>query len=245
MEDVIARVRELKNEAMDARDDEQFEEAHKKLRDAVTVLVKALEEQKLAREGEQVGDFERDIAKQLVHIRGSIGGVWRREGHHVESAAESAKAYVKSAQAYDCGYKLERSESGYGIVDSYTLVQRLVARIFVDPAAADDEQVIVERLAVRPEIKKAKDIIHDQIYVKRVRERDEFAHGDLTLVLLLLGDRDWRAQLRRFRDLQPRPAYALTATREVVGELQKVAANSSRASPRLREDLANALTGLQ
>jgi hypothetical protein len=245
MEGVIEQARKLKNDAMDARDEARFEEAHKKLREAETALMKALAEQRLVHKGEQVGDFEREIAKQLVHIRGSIGGVWRRDGHHAESAAESAKAYVKSAQAYDSGYELERTESGYGIVDSYTLVQRLVVRIFVDPAAADDEQVIVEHLAVRPEIEKAKDIIRDQIYGKRVRERDEFAHADLTLVLLLLGDRDWHAQLRRFRDLRPKPAYALAAIREVVEELQKLAVNSSRASQRLREDLANALTGLQ
>jgi len=231
MEDVIGRARELKSEAMDARDDALFEEAHKKLREAETALVEALAEQRRAREGEQVGDLERKIAEQLVHIRGSIGGVWRREGRHVESA-----------QAYDSGYDLERAESGYGIVDSYTLVQRLVARVFVDPAAADDEHVIVEHRAVRPKLEEARDVIRDQIE-RKGRGRDEFAASDLTLVLLLLGDPDWRAQLRRFRDLKP--AYALSATREVVADLQKVAAKSSRASERLRKDLADALTGLQ
>jgi hypothetical protein len=195
------------------------------------MLEEALDEQRAAREGEQVGDFERDIAKQLVHIRGSIGGLWRRERDH-----------VKSVQAYDSGYELERTESGYGIVDSYTLVQRLVARVFIDPAAVDDEQRIVERLAVRPELEKARDLIRDQVE-RKGRGRDEYATSDLFLVLLLLGNQDWRAQLRRFRDLKP--AYALAAIRDVVKELQESAANSSGPSVRLCEDLANALAGLQ
>jgi hypothetical protein len=226
MEGIIERVRKLKSEALDARDDGRFDEAHKKLKEAEMYLEKELEEQRLAREGEKVGKFEQDIAKQLIYIRGSMGGLWRRQGDH-----------VKSAKAYDSGYELERAESGYDIVESYTLVQRLVARVFIDPAAVDNEQDVVANLAVRPELEKARDLIRDQIK-RKGRENDEFAASDLTLVLLLLGDQDWRAALRRFRDL--RPAYALSATREVIEQLQKSVA--PRASMRLRNDLADALT---
>jgi tetratricopeptide (TPR) repeat protein len=231
MEGIIEEARKLKNAALDARDDGRFDEAHKKLSKAEMDLEKALEEQRRARDGEKVGEFEQGIAKQLIHIRGSIGGLWRREGDH-----------VKSAEAYDSGYELERAESGYDIVDSYTLVQRLVARVFIDPAAVDDEQGVVANLAVRPELKKARDLIRDQIK-RKGRERDEFAASDLTLVLLLLGEQEWRAALRRFRGLTP--AYALSATREVIDDLRKLAANSPRASMRLREDLANGLEELK
>jgi hypothetical protein len=112
----------------------------------------------------------------------------------------------------------------------------------MDPAAVDDERAIVANLAVRSELEKALDLIRDQID-RGGRERDEFAAADLTLVLLLLGDREWRAALRRFRGLKP--AYALSGTRELIEELQGLAANSPRASTRLREDLANGLEVLQ
>lgn len=243
VKDVGRRVRDLKNLAMDDRDDEQFEDAIHKLEEAERLLVEALREQAGARGGDPVSEFERDLAKQLVHIRGSLGGVWRRWAQAPQATtAEKRSAEVRAVQAYDSGYEVERADSLYGIVDSYTLVQRLVTRVFLDPAAVDDDRIVVQNLALRPELEKAVTSIREQIE-RGGRKLDEFAAADLTLVLILLGNDDWRTEMRRFRALKP--AYALAATRQVVAELQELATTSPRASARLRRDLEDALTSLQ
>ncbi|MBZ5621395.1 MAG: hypothetical protein LAQ69_22115 [Acidobacteriia bacterium] len=173
-------------------------------------------------------DYEQKLAKQLIHIRGSIGGVWRREGRHLESA-----------HAYDSGYELERAESGYQIVDSYTLVQRLVARVLLDPAAAEDKLLVVEGLRVHEELRRAADLIRNQIAPGKKREHDEYAIADLGMVLLLLGDHTWRDELSRFFCMK-NAGYAIEVTLDVLNDLRK-AVGSPRASEELKHRLAEAV----
>jgi hypothetical protein len=232
--DVFAYARNLKNEAMEARDEGRFEEARQKLREAEHTLEAALAEQRSVPKQEENRDLLRRLAAQLVHIRGSIGGVWRREGSQREAdVPRRVDSYRQAAVAYDAAYDLEREPSGYGIVDSYTMVQRLVTRVFLDPASPDADRPPVEGVEVRTGLRRAAEVIREQVDTKG-RERDEFAAADLALVLLLLGGNDWPREMRRFLEL--RPGYALTATMDVLQELLDWL-SSTGDRPALRERL--------
>jgi hypothetical protein len=230
MDDVIERARALKVTAIEARDRGEFDEARRQLGQAEGELSQALDEERRERTDDEAGVFERKLASQLVHIRGSLGGVWRRQDRHADSA-----------RAYDAGYTLERAESGYRIVDSYTLVQRLVARVLQDPAAVAHADRPVDGLRIPEELQDAARVIREQIQ-RKGRERDEYAAADLALVLLLLGDPDWRSQLRRF--LSMTSGYAVATTREVLQDLHRVVARSPGAPTALRTGLREALSML-
>jgi hypothetical protein len=225
--DVIEEARQLKADAMKARDAGRFDDAHSLLNTAEASLKTALAQDAAERdEDEDPGDYERRLAAQVVHIQGSIAGVWRRQGRHEESAS-----------VYDTAYELERNDA-YRMIDSYTLVQRLVARVLLQPAAADQDGVRVAELDVRAELRKAAGIVREQIE-RRGRKGDEFAAADLALVLLLLGDPAWAQETRAFLALKP--GYALTATRDLLREVKQAVANAPASSPGLGRRVDDAL----
>ncbi len=135
MSDVIDLARKLKSDAMNARDRGDFPRAVALIEQAEGHLRTALERLEQSREpGERLGRSEMEIAAQLAYILGTKGGIFRRWGE-----------FEKSARAYDAGYEIERRESGYGIINSYNMVQRLVARVYIQPEAIhDDAAKVVE-----------------------------------------------------------------------------------------------------
>jgi tetratricopeptide (TPR) repeat protein len=226
MGDVIAEARRLKSEAMDARDLRDFDTAVRLLERAIKALSATLEELRGKRDPHEApGRQEKEVAKQLAHIFGSTGGVLRRMGD-----------YAAAAQAYDAGYTIESPRSGYGIVDSYNLVQRLVARVFLEPRAVVDALEVVG-LNVRDELENARQEIARQIEGPRIN--DEYAAADRTMVLLLLGDSGLDQAITSFLDSQRKPEpYAVEVTLELLEALRERVASVPDSPPELGGQLA-------
>ena len=230
MSDVIDEARRLKSRALDARDAEDPVRAVRLLRQGEHRLRSALEELRARRGSEPPGRQEVEIADQLVHILGSLGGTLRREGD-----------YEGAIKAYDAARRLEAPESGYGIVNTYTLVQGLVSRVFLEPRSVlsgappvHDRDVHDELLAARAEILRQ---------IAGSRSHDEYAAADLVTVGLLLDDVGWEASLDDFLTSQPEP-YAVDVTRELLADLVDRIAEAADAPASLAERLQVAVESL-
>jgi hypothetical protein len=234
MVDVIESARTLKSRAMDARDDGDFEGAIKLLSQARGELESELRDLEPKRaDSNAPGRFEQEVAAQLAHILGSMGGVYRR-----------AKNYRASIASYDAGEKFENPEAPYEIVNSYNLVQRLVSRVFLNPRAVDEPEVIVEGLPLAKALDSARREIERQLTGKR--RHDEYAAADLAVVALLRGDADWRDKLDAFLFAEPKPQpYAVQATLDVLEELQGRLAETGDGSREFRDRLAKACKGIK
>ena len=230
MTDVIDEARRLKAEAMDLRDLGDLDGAVQVLRAGEHLLRSTLDELRSKRGKEPPGRQEIDVANQLVHILGSIGGTLRRKGN-----------YAAAAAAYDDGRVLEAPEAGYGIVNSYNLVQALVSRVFLDPGAAEDGAPMVAERNVRRELEAAREEIFRQL--RGARSDDEYAAADLATVLLLLDDPGWELALDDFVASRPEP-YAVDVTRDLFDALHARVESESDASGGLAGRLSAAIHSL-
>jgi hypothetical protein len=229
MADVIESARTLKSRAMDARDRRDFAGAIRLLSEARAGLESELRdlEPKRADKGSP-GRFEQEVAAQLAHILGSMGGVYRR-----------AKDYPASIESYDAGYRFEDPGAPYGIVNSYNLTQRLVSRVFMNPHAVDEAGVTVQGLPLWDELEAAEREIERQRTGKR--RHDEYAAADLATVALLKGDADWRDKLDAFLYSKPKPQpYAIEVTLDVLASLRERLSETSEASPELTSRVTEA-----
>lgn len=230
MPDVVEEVRNIKAQAMDARDRGDLDVSVRLLRDAEELLQSTLDELTAKRGQEPPGREEINVANQLLHIRGSIGGTLRRKGDYDDAIA-----------AYDEGRKLEAPESGYGIVNSYNLVQALVTRIFLDPAAVEEGAPAVADHNVHADLIAAGEEIHRQM--QGPRSDDEYAAADNATVRLLLDASDWEDCLDDFFALNPEP-YAIEVTREVLDDLHTRAVEVGDAPGDLAARLSTAVDRL-
>lgn len=231
MSDIIDEARSLKSRAINARDRGDFERAIELLARASRPLFAALGDLKKKRDpASSPGRQETEIASQLCHILGSMGGVHRRN-----------LDYRAAAQAYDEGYEIEKPGTEYGIINSYNLVQRLVTRVFLDPSAVEKENAQVEGLRIRRELREARKELQRQI--GGPRREDEYAKADLLTVQLLLGDPDWIGALDDFAGSHPEP-YAVKTTIETLEALRDRVASMPSAPPDLAERLSKALAQL-
>lgn len=210
MTGLVDSVRQLKSRAMAARDAGNYAEAVELLESAERLLRSALADLAAHRAaGEPAGSHETDLAGQLVHILGTRGGVYRRD-----------QKYEAAVAAYDAGYRIERSTSGYAIVDSYAMTQRLVTRLLLNPSAADEDGVLVLGLDMRQALSAAEVEIQRQVAGERAD--DEYAAADLAVVRLLLGVEGWEEALETFLNGAPEP-YAVIVTQATLRELVTVA----------------------
>jgi len=224
MSEVIDQVRRLKARAMDARDADDPERAVRLLQQGEKMLRSTLDDLRARRGREPPGRQEIDVANQLVHVLGSIGGTLRRE-----------QDYERAIDAYDAGRQLEAPEAGYGIVNSYTLVQGLVSRVFLEPGSVRESAPPVKDCQVHAELRAAQAEIARQLH--GARSNDEYAAADLTTVLLLLNDPDWETSLDDFLASRPEP-YAVDVTRELLADLHDRVATAASAPGDLAERLA-------
>jgi len=199
MNDVIDEVRQLKSSALDARDAQDPVRAVRLLQQAETLLRETIEDLRDRRGDSPPGVQEAKAADQLVHILGSIGGVLRREGD-----------YAGAVAAYGAGREIEQSSSGYGIVNSYTLVQEIVSQVFLNPRSLRELRLRGALIAARAEIERQ---------IAGPRSGDEYAAADLALVLLLLRDPAADDALDTFVDLRPEP-YAIDVVIELLRDLR-------------------------
>jgi hypothetical protein len=204
---VITTARNLKNRAMDARDDGEWGEAHDLLDQADGMLISALENLDQHPDPLQAEDvFRRDLLAQVGHIRGSKGGVYSRQ-----------REYENSAKAFDAGNTYERELDSTDKPNSYNLVQRLVARTLLAPAAIEIKGAMVLDENLDKELHAAYREVRRQI--EKARPNDAYAQADAFMVLLLLNEPGWRAELTKFIDLANKDRYALEVTLDVVDRL--------------------------
>lgn len=232
MSDVIKDARSLKSKAIAARDKGDFTRAENLIVKAENMLLAALKGHEASRASaenpamsQKPSEREIKVTEQLGHILGSKGGIYRR-----------CKKYEASVKAYDQGYEFEKSVLEYGIENSYTLVQRLVTRVFIDPIAVRDN-VEVCGLPMRTHLLEAEKEVERQCSGER--KKDEYAAADLAIVRLLLGEPNWESALISFTHATPLPsAYALEATLDVISELRETLADRQDAPADLVDRLA-------
>jgi len=229
MSSVVDQARDLKAQAMDARDAGKFRRAHRLLDEAVQLLHDALAKIAMPGAGSSgEGEYELRVRTQLLHIYGSIGGVYRREN-----------LLEKSASAYDDGDKTERMLDRTSQPNSYNLTQRLIARALIDVRAVEKEGMLVAGEPVRERLIAARREIERQ---QTIRPGDAYATADLLLVSVLLGDSDWTEIAGNFRSQAKNDQYALDVTRDVLALLLEKAAE--RELPGLADRLKQAIARL-
>jgi hypothetical protein len=232
--DVIKEARRLKSEAMDARDDEDYERAERLIVQAEVMLKTSLDSLRSSRETPAVhgapvgpGDTEVQVAEQLGHILGSKGGIYRR-----------SQNYEASARAYDEGYTHEKWVLEHGIPNSYDLVQRLIARAFINPKAVRDGTDVLDQ-PLHQRLLEAKAEVQRQLASER--KDDEYAAADKALIYLLLGDTGWESALNNFiRSPTPPSPYAVEATLDVVNQLRAAISRKSDTPVDLEDRLTQA-----
>src|ERR1700733_13356352 len=109
-DEVIKKVRQLKSLAIEAREDEDWDAAHGHLTQAEGLLegeLEALDKYNLSHE------TQRSFRAQLANIRGTRGGVYRRQ-----------EMWKESTEAYELGSKAERLLDDSGSPSTYNMVQR-------------------------------------------------------------------------------------------------------------------------
>jgi hypothetical protein len=217
MADVLNEIRALKERAMLSRDIDDFDDALTALNAAEKLILDELAQLDPSDGGP--GRYQQSITKQLYHIRGSKGGVYRR-----------MQSWRDAVNAYDEGYAVES-----GFEDSYNLTQRLVTRVLTDPASAETAGAEVQGLDVRKELAAAATKISNQM--SATRERDEYAAADLLTVTLLLDEPDWRRHLHAFLAIAAPSSYAREATRAVFRELAGRVPSHTALAARLSEAL--------
>lgn len=229
--EVIQKARALKNSALDARDDGDWDEAYGMLKEAETLLEDALANLEKNLTVQQTEDtVKRDLVAQLSHIRGSRGGFLRRQGK-----------FRDSALAYDSGNDMERKLDETDKPNSYNLLQRLVARILLNPLAAEtNDDLEVEGERVTTALSNARAEIARQL---SLRGSDAYAWGDLLMAEILLGVPDWHRQLASFAGAAKEDRYAYEVTIEVLDQLRTRAVETK--ADVLKTRLTEALTVLR
>ena len=211
--DVVARARDLKSRAMNARDIENWDGALELLNEAKMSLEQALNGLPAGASAKDAKllEFETSVKKALYGMLGSIGGVYRRRAASTDRQPGDLKAAVDS---YDKGRDIEK-----GFTDSYNLTQRLVTRILLSPRAALDESMEVDGENVPSALREARRIINEQTSPNGPRNKDEYAFADAAVVALILGELRWMDTLNEFTERAPKSSYARNVTLDVLKEL--------------------------
>ena len=113
-----------------------------------------------------------DLAEKLADAYGSSGGIYR-----------SAAQYAKSVAAYDKGFLIE-ADPRFGLVSSYNLTQRLVARVLYRPDKWNRPGTVVTGERFPDCLNTACDVVIGQTSGKR--ENDPWAWADQGMLLVLL-----------------------------------------------------------
>lgn len=214
--DAVGRARWLKARAIHARDVDDLDRALSSLAEAAQLLHDEAARLREAREtaggtGRDPGEYERDVLEQIPHVLGSMGGILR--------SRNGPGDLEKSADVYDQGYTAEQRLQELKVPMSYNLVQRLVARALLEPAAVEDDARSVRGVRLREALRKAAETVDGQL--RGTRARDVWAAADLALLRVLMGGEGWEDAVERFLAGPPAPdQYALRVTRQVVAQLK-------------------------
>jgi hypothetical protein len=154
------------------RRDEAFGEAIDNIRKVIDALrIHAGEE----------SPYRRAAEREIGHCLGVIGGTYR-----------DWEKYEDAARAYDDGWPYELNVIDHGgQPDSYCLVQRLVARVLLNPAGFFRAEPIMG-INVQAELERAADVVTGQIgknHPGGKRFYDPWAQADLAMILQLMESR--------------------------------------------------------
>jgi hypothetical protein len=172
--EVVAEINDLKTKAKNRRDTGRFDRAMKMVMQAAALAEEAF--------ASSSGAERRDLATQLSDVYGIAGGIARRQAFATEHGSERDDFLEESVRLYDQGYEFEQAE--YGVVNSYNLVNRIVARVVARPEALDSaEPVGADAEPLHEMIRHARDVVADQIL--DLRRSDPWALADQALLDVL------------------------------------------------------------
>jgi hypothetical protein len=186
---------------------------------AETYLAQAID---LGRKNLEQTELRSQIASELADCYGLLGGIQRRWALESPEGEERDKHLRDSIRAYDEGWLFE--SGGYGIVNSYGMVNRLISRLLVSPRALTGGEVElgedIKPLDVRTELENASKVIQQQL--AKPRRDDYWATADLALVHALLGKDDAMSLYMSFISKSP-PDYAYNSVLDVLRPLSEEA----------------------
>jgi hypothetical protein len=139
----------------------------------------------------------RKIAVQLADVYGMLGGILRKHGD-----------YLASAAAYDRGFHLE-SDPHFAMRNTYNALNRLITRILLSPGCLADPDLLpeeqeIEFVDVRQQLAELCTLLEEQ--AAGARAADFWAAGDLSLACALAGDESGMNRgLEKFGQLSPPP----------------------------------------
>jgi len=225
----IDHIRELKTGAKNQRDRglEGYPSALEMLGDAIELARKELASSTVA---------ERRIAMatELSDCFGLVGGVQRRWADEADGGARD-QHLTEAASAYDQGFVYE-SDPGFGIVNSYNLVNRLVVRVLLAPQALASEAAMqlpgIAPLKLREELGNAATTVRRQL--AGPRRGDYWALVDLALLDVLSGRVAARVAYADFLALSP-PDFAYESA---LGGLRPLAELPIGVAPELKAAVA-------
>jgi hypothetical protein len=236
----LQKARELKSQAIEQRELKEYNASEALLTSAIRLLTDCLHQiERYGKDSADAGDLsekagpsEREIAKELAHLYGSLGGTYR-----------AWRRFDQAAAAYDQGYAFE-SNKRYDLVNSYNLTQRLVNRVLLDPGTALGGQEEIKGLRFPDALERARAEIEMQL--RGSRKDDQWALADLALVCLLLGSDD---QLEVWSELEEKAttAYVFEALRNVVNDLHQEckAVAQERSTTKAFQDIFSRLSEAQ
>lgn len=197
LDDVLA----LKALAKSARDDGDWEGALSDLQEAISTLQ--------ARKAGVSSSSPGALNAELADAYGLVGGVERRWGLSL-SGDERQGHLAASVAAYNRGFAYEEHLPP-NEANSYNLVNRLVARVLLNPGMLE---------GIRGDLETAEDILTKQI--ESARQKDPWAYCDLGTIRLLLGKPD---ALHTFKELDRlrTPRFVYDSTLATLEPLSKVA----------------------
>jgi hypothetical protein len=172
-DELIKLVKELKTEAKAKRDLERYGAAIKPAQKAIAMIDEFKASNTVNEEQSGALNY------QLSDCFGIMGGIYRRWALSSDSTEERAKYFDESRNMYDNGYQYEPTGTP---PNSYNLVNRLVGRIFSNPALlapGNEDPQLLEDLT------SAQNIVDAQL--KTQRKDDVWALADEALLKLLLS----------------------------------------------------------
>lgn len=176
IDDLVQSVAKFRSDAQDnrrkarketdaAKRERLFHAAVEDFQKAISYLERGLRTVRRQQEG-----YTKDVCALLELLSqsyGSLGGTWRDAGDR-----------QRAMEQYDKGneYEEERRQN-CGAKDTYTMLQRLVIRLLIDPSRLEQPEFMAELNQVREEIERQRDSGRD----------DSWALADLALVRFLCG----------------------------------------------------------
>ena len=181
-EELVRKARDLKRRSRKLRDEGDYVNAERLLRDAIEQMRdagKAIRD--TAPSGIPASQDYRDLARELADCWGSLGGIQRRQAEALDAdsaAAEKQTRLDAALEAYEEGLTFEQDDR-FRVANSYNLVQSVVLPVIRKPGLLTDA-------SFKDKLRKVHDSIERQIAT--VRSDDPWAYSDLGLVELLGGD---------------------------------------------------------